>query len=115
MIPLALIMSEAVDVLAIYAGPSIGALLSATFGTLIEVFILLNLLRQGQLSVMQSEITGSVLLGLLFVIGLSQVVGGIKHGFQKFDASGVGLAAALMALAVIGMLIPASFSHQRAN
>ena len=52
MIPLASLISEAVDVLAIYAGPSMGALLSATFGTLTEIFILFNLLWQGQIAVM---------------------------------------------------------------
>lgn len=110
MIPLASLISEAVDVLADYTGPSVGALLSATFGTLTEVFILFNLLRQGQIAVMQSEITGSVLLGLLFVIGLSQIVGGIKFGMQEFDVRGVARAASVMALAVSGMLIPTFFA-----
>ncbi len=110
MIPLASLVSRAVDVLADYAGPSVGALLSATFGSLTELFILLNLLRQGQIAVMQSEITGSVLLGLLFVIGLSQVAGGIKYGYQEFSMRGVSVATAVMALAVIGMLIPTFFA-----
>jgi Ca2+:H+ antiporter len=110
MIPLASLISEAVDVLAIYAGPSLGALLSATFGTLTEIFILFNLLWQGQIAVMQSEITGSVLLGLLFTIGLSQFAGGIKYGFQEFDVRSVALATALTAIAVIGMLIPTFFA-----
>lgn len=68
---------------------TLSAPLSATFGTLTEIFILFNLLRQGQIAVMQSEITGSVLLGLLFIIGLSQIAGGIKHGFQAFDVRDV--------------------------
>ena len=110
MIPLALLISEAVDVLAIFSGPSIGALLSATFGTVVELFILINLLRSGQLATMQAEITGSVLMGLLLVIGLSEVVGGIKNGFQKFDAPAAAMATALMALAVIGMIIPTLFA-----
>ncbi len=109
MIPLASLISEAVDVLAIYTGPSVGALLSATFGTLTEIFILFNLLWQGQIAVMQSEITGSVLLGLLFTIGLSQIAGGVKFGFQEFDVRSVALATALTAIAVIGMLIPTFF------
>jgi Ca2+:H+ antiporter len=110
MIPLAALLSEAVDQLALYTGPSVGALLTATFGTVTEIFILLNLLRQGQLSTMQAEITGSVLLGLLFVIGLSEVLGGIKHGFQEFDTRVTALATSLMALAVVGMLIPTFFA-----
>ena len=114
MLPLAAIMSEAVDVLADYTGPSVGALLSATFGTLIEILILFNLLRQGQIAVMQSEITGSVLLGLLFVIGLSQILGGIKYGFQEFDVRVVARTASIMAFAVSGMLIPTFIRHQPA-
>lgn len=110
MIPLASLIGEAVDVLAIYTGPSVGALLNATFTTLTELFILFNLLRLGQIAVMQAEITGSVLLGLLFVIGLSQIVGGIKHGFQEFDAREVALVAAVMGLAVIGLIVPTFFS-----
>ena len=110
MLPLAALISEAVDVLADYAWPSVGALLSATFGTLIEIFILFNLLREGQIAVMQAEITGSVLLGLLFVIGLSQIAGGIKYGFQEFDVREVARATSVMALAVIGMMIPTFFA-----
>lgn len=110
MIPLAALIGQAVDVLALYTGPSVGALLTATFGTLTEIFILLNLLRTNQLDVIKYEITGSVLLGLIFVIGLSELVGGIKHGFQKYDGASVSIATSVMALAVIGMLIPTFFA-----
>lgn len=109
LIPLAALLSESVEMLALYTGPGIGALLTATFGTLTELFILFNLLRSNQLAVMQAEIAGSVLMGLVLVIGLSEVFGGVKHGLQVFDSRNVSLATSLMALAVIGMLVPTFF------
>lgn len=112
-IPLASLLGEATEVLAHYTGPKIGGLLNATLGTLTEIIILYALLRSGQIEVLKASIIGAILMSLLLAIGLALLFGGMKNGIQKFDAKSVGLAAATMMLAVVGLMIPTFFGLSR--
>ena len=91
------------------AGPQAGAVLNATFGNLAELIIALFALAAGQIEVVKASITGSMIGNLLLVMGMSVLVGGIRHGIQKFDAKIAGLDSTLLVLAVIGLFIPAVF------
>lgn len=114
LIPLASLLAEATEVLAYHTGPKIGALLNATFGTAVELILLFALLRSGQLFVVKASLVGSILTSLILVVGLSQLLGGLKNGIQHFDREGAGMAAAMMTLAVIGLLLPTNLGivHQ---
>jgi Ca2+:H+ antiporter len=52
-----------------------------------------------------------VLGNLLFVLGLSLLVGGIKHGTQKFDRDRVSIDATLTILAAITISVPSLFNE----
>jgi len=106
MIPLACLLGEATEVLAVHTGPKVGALLNATFGTAVELILLFALLRSGQIDVVKASLVGSILTTLILVVGASQLVGGLKNGIQHFDREGGGMAAAMMTLAVIGLALP---------
>jgi Ca2+:H+ antiporter len=106
LIPLANLLSEATKTLAFHAGPKAGALLNATFGTAVELILLFALLRSGQIDIVKAALVGSILASLILVVGLSQLLGGLKNGIQRFDKEGSGMAAAMMTLAVIGMALP---------
>jgi Ca2+:H+ antiporter len=47
---------------------------------------------------------------MLVVLGAAILLGGIKHGTQKFDAHIAGVNAAAMSLAVLALIIPAIFA-----
>jgi Ca2+:H+ antiporter len=110
LIPLAGLLGEATEELAIHTGPKIGGLLSATLGTMTEIIIMFALLRSGQILLLKASIVGSILISLLFTVGFAILLGGIRNGRQQFDRQSVGLAATTMILAVVGLLVPTLFS-----
>lgn len=110
-VPLAGVLGKATEELAVYAGSKVGGFLNATFGNAAELIITLVAVRSGLIEVVKASITGSILGNLLLVMGLSIVLGGLKHGIQRFDRLAAGNSSAMLALAVIGLGIPAVFSH----
>lgn len=110
-IPLAGILGEATEALAERVGARGGALLNATFGNAAEIIITIAAIRAGLIEVVKASITGSILGNLLLVLGLSVLVGGLKNGYQHFDRRGVSVMMTTMTIAVIGLVIPAVFSH----
>ncbi len=110
-IPLAAYIGEATEALAAHTGPRLGALLNATLGNAAELIITIAAIRGGLLELVKASITGSILGNLLLVLGLAMVVGGVKHGLQKFDRVQAGRNAILLVLAVLALLIPSILSH----
>jgi len=110
LIPLASLLGEATGELAIHTGPRIGGLLNATLGTMTELIIMFALLRSGQIQLLKASIVGSILISLLFTVGVAVLFGGIKNGMQRFDQQSVGLATTTMILAVVGLMVPTFFS-----
>lgn len=110
-IPLAGLLGKATEELAVYAGPGAGAFLNATFGNAAELIITVVAIREGLLELVKASITGSILGNILLVLGFSVLLGGLKNGVQRFDRRAAGTSAAMLAIAVIGLVIPAIFSH----
>lgn len=108
-IPLAMYMNRYIDRIASNLGSSWGGLLSVTFGNATELIISLFAIRNGLLSVVKAAITGSIVMNLLLVLGLSFFIGGLKHRTQSFDRVVAITNSAMLMLAVTGMLIPAIF------
>jgi Ca2+:H+ antiporter len=106
LIPLATLLSESTEVLACETSHRVGALLNASFGSAVDFILLFALLRSGQIEIVKASIIGSILTTLLLVVGLSQFMGGLKNGIQRFDKESSGMAAAMMTLAVIGLILP---------
>ena len=108
-IPLAYFIGESTDHLAHHLGPSSGAMLNATFGNFAEMIIAGFAVRAGLLEVVKASLTGSILGNLLFVGGLSMLVGGWQRDSQKFNRLGTEAGAGQMVVAVAAMLIPTLF------
>lgn len=108
-IPLADLIGEATEELAIHTGPRLGGLLNATLGNAAELIITIFAIREGLLDLVKASIVGSILGNLLLVLGLSLLMGGLKHGIQKFDSKTAGLNATLLILAVVALAIPSLF------
>jgi len=110
-VPLAKLMGDATEALAVHAGPRIGGLLNATMGNAAELIIGIMAVRAGLLDLVKASITGSILSNLLLVMGGALVVGGLRHGVQRFDRSHAGLAGSQMTLAVIALALPTLFAQ----
>jgi Ca2+:H+ antiporter len=120
MIPLAGLMGEATEALAVHTGPRLGGLLNATLGNAAELIITIMAIREGilnpainehMLELVRASLTGSIVGNILLVLGLSVLVGGLRHGTQKFDRSHAGTNATMLMLAVAALIIPSIFSH----
>jgi len=110
-VPMAGLIGQATESLAIYTGPKIGGLLNATLGNAAELIITLVAIKEGFLELVKASITGSIIGNILFVLGMAMVVGGSKHGVQHFDRKSAGNHAILLTLAVLALAIPSFFSH----
>jgi Ca2+:H+ antiporter len=109
-IPLASLIGRATEDLATHTSPRMGALLNATLGNAAELIITIAAVRAGLLELVLASITGSIIGNLLLVLGLSMLVGGIRHGLQEFDKTSASRNAILLVLAVIALVIPSVFS-----
>jgi len=110
LVPLAGLIGHATGQVALRLGAQYGGLLNATFGNAAELIITLLALRQGLFTLVKASITGSIVGNTLLVLGLALLVGGVRHGLLRFDLRLASLNAALMILAVAGLLLPALFS-----
>jgi Ca2+:H+ antiporter len=109
-VPLAALMGRATEALSERAGQQIGGFLNSTLGNAAELIITFFAIRAGLLELVKASITGSILGNLLLVMGASLVVGGARHGVQRFNRSQAGLNSTMLVLAVIALGIPSLFS-----
>jgi Ca2+:H+ antiporter len=103
---LASVVGRSVEQLGDKFGPGATGVLQSALGNLPELFIALFALRAGLVTVVQSALIGSILANLLLVLGLSFLVGGLKHGTQRLDSKRARETAVLMVLSVAAMLVP---------
>ena len=108
-VPLAGLLGEATERVASRLGAGVGGLLNATFGNAAELIIALAALQRGLHDVVKASLTGSILGNLLLVLGLAIVAGGAGRERQRFDRVAASAGTTLLALAVIGLLVPALF------
>lgn len=105
-VPLAIWLSTATEEIALVVGPSLGGLLNAVFGNATELIIALVALRAGLIDIVKASITGTIISNLLLVMGLSMLLGGIRHKEQEFQSVVARVNGSSMTLAVIAMLLP---------
>jgi Ca2+:H+ antiporter len=108
-VPLAGIMGHATESLAARLGAGIGGLLNATFGNAAELIIALAALQRGLQDVVKASLTGSIIGNVLLVLGLAILVGGVGRERQRFERSAAAVGSTMLALAAIGLVIPALF------
>jgi Ca2+:H+ antiporter len=114
-VPLAGLLGRATESLAETLGPGIGGLLNATFGNAAELILALAALARGPelYPLVKASITGSIIGNLLLVLGLAILLGGLRHRRQTFNRTAAGMATTLLALASVGLLLPALYYYVR--
>lgn len=110
-IPLAGLMGEGTEEISFYSGPKIGGFLNGTFGNATELIISFFALKEGLFEVVKSSIAGSVIGNVLLVLGASMLAGGLKFKTQTFNKKVVEVSSSMLLFAVIGLCIPALFTH----
>ena len=110
LVPLSALIGKGTEDVALRLGEQIGGLLNVTMGNAAELIITIVALRQGLTVLVRASIAGSILGNVLLVLGTSLLVGGWKHGRQKFDEHIAGVSATMMTLAVIALAAPTFFT-----
>jgi len=108
-VPLAGLMGRATEDIAGRLGAGVGGLLNATFGNAAELIIALVALSRGYHEVVKASLTGSIIGNVLLVLGAAIVTGGIRRERQTFDRTAAAAGSTLLALAAIGLVVPAIF------
>jgi Ca2+:H+ antiporter len=115
LIPLAGLIGEATEALSVVTGPKIGGFLNATLGNAAELIITIVAIKAGLLDLVKASITGSIIGNLLLVLGFSVLMGGLKHGTQRFNRAHAATNATMLVLAVIALAVPSLFNHTLAG
>ena len=105
-VPLAALISNATENIAVRTGPMSGALLNATFGNATEVIVAIAALNAGYIELVKASLTGSILSNLLLILGLALFAGGLRQHTLRFSRTAAGMSAAMLALAVAGLILP---------
>ena len=105
-VPLAALLSRATEALAARTGDAAGGLLNATLGNLTELIIALTALRAGQYVLVKASIAGVIVTNILFMLGMSLLLGGLKHHVQDYNRNNARLQAGLLFLATVALLVP---------
>lgn len=108
-IPIARLIGTSTEHLASYTGDAVGGLLNATFGNFPELIIALVALKAGLHEMVLASLAGAILANLLLAMGLSFLVGGLKHHSQDYNPTSIRVYGSMMMIAVFSLFIPSAF------
>jgi calcium/proton exchanger cax len=92
-----------------------GAVINATFGSIIEIILYSIMLSEKKGHLVEGSIVGSLLAGVLLMPGLSMVSGALRRKEQKFNAKSAGVTSMMLIMAIIGTLTPTLFYQTYGN
>ncbi|BDA44139.1 Ca(2+)/H(+) antiporter [Coccomyxa sp. Obi] len=108
LVPLALVLGEVTEDLALRFGDIIGGLLNATFGNVVELILSVAALSKGLYTVVAMSLVGSILSNLLLVLGFCFLCGGSKYKQQSFNLMVNKACCSLLFIASVAIVIPTS-------
>ncbi|TCD64527.1 hypothetical protein EIP91_003994 [Steccherinum ochraceum] len=108
-IPLSYFIGMAVASISAQSSIGMGAVINATFGSIIEIILYAIALTQGKGHLVEGSIVGSLLAGVLLMPGMSMCSGALRRKEQKFNAKSAGVTSMLLIMAFIGTLTPTLF------
>jgi Ca2+:H+ antiporter len=103
---LALVVGQATEQLGNFLGPGATGIIQASIASMPELFVSFFALQAGLVAVVQSALVGSILANSLLVMGLAFLLGGRKHGTQRFGSERPRAIVILMLLAVSALVVP---------
>ncbi|KAG6896604.1 hypothetical protein C0992_007172, partial [Termitomyces sp. T32_za158] len=108
-IPLSYFIGMAVASISAQSSIGMGAVINATFGSIIEIILYAIALTQGKGRLVEGSIIGSLLAGVLLMPGISMASGALRHKEQRFNAKSAGVTSMMLIMAIIGALAPTLF------
>jgi len=109
LMPLASLLSYSTEELSKRVGRTTAGLLNVTFGNATELIVGIVALRDGQIKLIQTAMLGSILSSLLFILGTTFVVGGMRYAEFEFSGMVAQTMSSLMFVATGSLILPAAF------
>jgi len=110
-IPLAWLIGKATEDVAAKVGETMGGLLNATFGNVVEMLICVAGIRNNEIEVVQCTLLGSILSNLLLVMGCAFLAGGLFYAIQEYNQSGAAIQCSLMSMSVFAIGLPTIYTN----
>lgn len=108
-IPLSYFIGMAVASISAQSSIGMGAVINATFGSIIEIILYAIALTQDKARLVEGSIVGSILAGVLLMPGVSMCSGAMRRKEQRFNARSAGVTSTMLIMAIIGILTPTLF------
>eukprot|EP01012_Entosiphon_sulcatum_P048830 TRINITY_DN67377_c0_g1_i1.p1 TRINITY_DN67377_c0_g1~~TRINITY_DN67377_c0_g1_i1.p1 ORF type:complete len:420 (+),score=70.30 TRINITY_DN67377_c0_g1_i1:73-1332(+) len=118
MAPLAALLGDVTEDLALRTNQACGALLNATFGNAAQLIVCLFALRVGLYDVVKWSLLGTLLSNVLLSLGVALLVGGVRRHSVQVNVQALRTYTSLLFVAVMGTTIPTVFNYthpQRAH
>jgi len=110
-VPLAWLIGKATEDVAAKVGETVGGLLNATFGNVVEMLICISGIKNDEVIVVQCTLLGSILSNLLLVMGCAFLAGGLFYPVQKYNQAGAATQCSLMAMSVFAIGLPTIYAN----
>jgi Ca2+:H+ antiporter len=110
-VPIARLIGHSTENLTHYTGEAVGGLLNAAFGNLPELIICVVALKAGLYAMVSASLVGAILFNLLLIVGLSFLLGGMRHGKVQFNAQAVSVYSTMMFIAVVSLALPSIYGR----
>jgi len=110
MVPLASLLGDFTEELAMHTNQTIGGLINASFGNAVEVVVSIQALLANEIRVVQASLIGSVFSNLLLVQGFCFFCGGLKFQQQKFNPVAASANLSLLLLSSMALILPTPYA-----
>jgi Ca2+:H+ antiporter len=110
-VPIARLIVEATEHIAVRTGDAIGGLLNATFGNAPELIISVVALKAGLFDMVRASLIGAILANLLLALGVAFLLGGLRYHNQEYNAGATRVYSSMMLIAVVSLTVPSAFSR----
>ncbi|KAI0300261.1 hypothetical protein BC826DRAFT_992345 [Russula brevipes] len=114
-IPLSYFVGMAVASISAQSSIGMGAVINATFGSIIEIILYAFALTEGKGRLVEGSIVGSLLAGVLLMPGMSMISVALRRKEQNFNAKSAGVTSTMLIMAIIGTLTPTLFYQTYGN
>lgn len=114
-IPLSYFIGMAVASISAQSSIGMGAVINATFGSIIEIILYGMALIEGKGRLVEGSIVGSILAGVLLMPGASMCSSALRRKEQGFNAKSASVTSTMLIMAIFGTLTPTLFYQTYGN
>ncbi|XP_052076160.1 uncharacterized protein LOC127714188 [Mytilus californianus] len=118
-IPLTYYIGMSIISISAQTSVAVGAVINATFGSIVEIIIFVVALNKGKQAgtqlcfneIVKASLTGTIIGCTLLIPGICMIVGGLKYTAQSFNPKSASVSCLLMFVCVGGIFAPTIFSQ----